>query len=88
MADNVAGIELAYNIVDALRRFGDHSDCQLFSALLAGQAHPAVWFDRVVLVEKLRVSISSLTSGRLKLPVAFLKIREYNVFDCLLTSVF
>lgn len=56
MTDDIAGIELAYNIVDALRRYADHSDCQLFSALLAGQVHPAVWFDRVALVDKLRVS--------------------------------
>lgn len=57
MGDDIAGIEQAYNIVDALRRFSDHSDCQLFSALLEGRAHPTVWFDRVALVEKLRVRI-------------------------------
>lgn len=56
MTDDIAGIELAYNIVEALRRYADHSDCQLFSALLVGQVQPAVWFDRVALVDKLRVS--------------------------------
>lgn len=58
MRDPVAAVELAYNIVDALRRHApQHSDCRAFQEMLAGNMLLAVWMDRCAVVEKLRVGL-------------------------------
>lgn len=60
VCDAVAAVELAYNIIDALRRYSHlHSDCCLFNSLLAGEVHFSVWLDRCSMVEKLRVSFDA-----------------------------
>lgn len=54
----MAAVELAYNIVDALRRHApQHSDCRAFQEMLAGNMLLAVWMDRCAVVEKLRVGL-------------------------------
>jgi hypothetical protein len=56
--DHFAAVEVAYNIVHALKRHSaSNQDCKLFSAMLAGEIQFAIWVDRVALVEKLRVSL-------------------------------
>ena len=55
--DHSVAIELAYNIVDAVRRHSPaNSDCRLFAAALEGRLPTAVWFDQESMLEKLRVS--------------------------------
>jgi hypothetical protein len=56
--DHFAAVEVAYNIVHALKRHaGSNQDCKLFTAMLAGEIQFAIWVDRVAMVEKLRVSL-------------------------------
>jgi hypothetical protein len=50
-------VELAYNIVDALKKYSSNTDLSFFAAALTGSAAPAVWFDYLSLLNRLRVRL-------------------------------
>ena len=56
MKSSSAGVELAYNIVNAARRFAVMSDCRLFLGVLEGSLSSEAWKDMRASMEAIRVS--------------------------------
>lgn len=54
-APHMRAVEMAYNIVDALRKYAACSDCMLFSAILENRLCQDVWSDQHVVTDKIKV---------------------------------
>jgi len=51
------GIELAYNFVNALKKFNSSSDCKCFLMILNGDIPVEVWYDQLDLIKTLKESL-------------------------------
>lgn len=53
-------IEMAYNIIHALKQYSSLSLCRMFSAVLEEKLSFEIWYDQQEMVNKLRVRITNI----------------------------
>ena len=55
--NEIAAIEIAYNIVHAIKKNAHLSECSLFQSILEETLPQDIWYDKMITIEKLRVRI-------------------------------